>query len=98
MARPKRIRQPKAPKELSVFDSIYIHERNPYGYCVNISHPLIKPLYDDFVRSNPLPSQQDRYWFEGVVTIWYHSDEIQALVGNRDKNSLLAKIDEILKT
>ncbi len=49
-------------------NSVYAPE-NKYGYKINVNHPKIKPLYDEYkkrVRAIIL-SDKERFEFEGLI-------------------------------
>ena len=60
-------------------DSTIYANPNPYGYKLNINHPLIRPHYERFkVKCNtPILSDAERFEFERLM--------IDALEKNRKK-------------
>lgn len=60
-------------------DSTIYANPNPYGYQLNINHPLIRPHYERFkVKCNtPILSDEQRFEFERLM--------IAALEKNRKK-------------
>lgn len=48
------------------------NKNNPYGYKLNISHPLINPHYKRFMRkcNTPILSDEERFEFERLMIAW----------------------------
>jgi len=45
------------------------NENNPYGYKLNVNHPRIRPLYEQYIKEHggqPL-SDRERFAFETMV-------------------------------
>ena len=53
-------------------DSTIYANPNPYGYKLNINHPLIRPHYERFkVKCNtPILSDKERFEFERLMIAW----------------------------
>lgn len=59
-------------------DSIFITgEGNKYGYKVNVNHPQIQPLYEQFKKElkTPILSDKERFEFESMIISKYSKDQ-----------------------
>ena len=54
-------------------DSTVYANPNPYGYKLNINHPLISPHYERFKRkcNTPILSDEERFEFERLMIAWF---------------------------
>ncbi len=53
-------------------DSTVYANPNPYGYKLNINHPLIRPHYERYkIKCNTtILSDEERYEFERLMITW----------------------------
>lgn len=65
-------------------DSIFITgEGNKYGYKVNVNHPQIQPLYEQFKKElkTPILSDRERFQFENIIISKYSKEKESAYTG-----------------
>lgn len=59
-------------------DSIFITGKgNKYGYKVNVNHPQIQPLYEQFKKElkTPILSDRERFQFENIIISKYSKEK-----------------------
>lgn len=59
-------------------DSIFITGAgNKYGYKVNVNHPQIQPLYEQFKKElkTPILSDMERFQFESIIISKYSKEK-----------------------
>lgn len=61
-------------------DSIFITGVNKYGYKVNVNHPQIQPLYEQFKKKlkTPILSDTERLRFENIIISKYSKERESA--------------------
>ena len=68
-------------------DSIFITGAgNKYGYKVNVNHPQVQPLYEQFKKKlkTPILSDRERFQFESIIISKFSKDKESAYTEETD--------------